>query len=227
MRVVGLYPALLDGARPRRQREQTLGRFVHQRGGAGGVRDDDRIGDRIDDQVQAVAFGARQGFGDAHLPVVLFDLLAGATQVGHVAQNRDHAAALPRIFSDGTEQLEDEVRAVDRIHQQQLAPGRAGLLDRLARQRGREQHVVHAHRATPPLALFLRSREQRQRARIGDQQPALGISEQNGVRHSVDDVVQQRALAPLLAVAIGQRLVSQQLVDFLAEDVGKPVQLGR
>ena len=61
---------------------------------------------------EPVAFGAGLHFRDAHLAVVLFDLLAGAAQVGDVAQNRHDAAALPRILGDRAQQLEDQVRPV-------------------------------------------------------------------------------------------------------------------
>ena len=77
---------------PRRNREEPLGRLVHQRGRAAGVGHDDRIGHRVDDQVQPVALGARLRLGDPQPAVVLLDLLAGAPQVADVAQNRDDAA---------------------------------------------------------------------------------------------------------------------------------------
>jgi hypothetical protein len=48
-------PALLGGARAR-NREQPLRRLVHQRRGAR-VGHDDRVGYRIDDQVEPIAFG--------------------------------------------------------------------------------------------------------------------------------------------------------------------------
>ena len=212
--------------RLRRNGEQPLGRLVHQRRRAARVGHDDRIGDRVDDQVQAIALGARLHFGDAQLAVVLFDLLAGAPQVGDVAQNRDDAAALPRIFGDGAQELEQQVRAVHRVDEQQLAPRRAGFLDRLARQRRRQQHVVHAHGAAAPFALFFRRGEQRQRARVRDEQPALGVGEQNRVGDGVDDVVEQRPLAPLLAIAVRQRLLAEDLIELLAEHRDEPVQLG-
>ena len=111
------------------------------------------------------------------------------------------------------------------IDQQQLAPGGAGFLDRLARERRRQQHVVHPHGAAAAFALLLRRREQRQRARVRDQQPAFGVGQQNRVGDRVDDAVEQRALAPLLAVALGQRLLPENLIELLAEDAGEPVQL--
>ncbi len=77
---------------------------------------------------------------------------------------------------------------------------------------------------TTAFALFFRSDEERQRARVGDQQPSFGVGEQNRVGDRVDDAVEQRALSSLLAVAVGERLETQQLVDFLAEDVREPVQ---
>ena len=103
------------------QREQILGRRVHQHRGAGRIGHDDRIGDRVDDQVQPIALGAHRRFGDAQLLVVLLDLLGRAPQVGDVAQHRDDAGALARILDGRASRLEQQVRSVARVDQQQLA----------------------------------------------------------------------------------------------------------
>ena len=208
-----------------RHREQPLGRLVHQRRRAARVGDDDRVGDRVDDEIQAIAFRARLHFGDPQAAVVLLDLLARPPQVGDVAQNRDDAAALPRILGDGAEQLEHQVRSVGRIDEQQLAARRAGFLDRLARQRRRQQHVVHADGAAAAFAFLFRGGEQRQRAGVGDEQPAFGVGEENRVGDGVDDVVEQRALAPLPALAFEQPLMAQHLPQLLREERGEPPQL--
>jgi len=131
----------------------------------------------------------------------------------------------PRIFGHGAEQLEHEVRTVHRIDEQQLTAGRAGLLDRLARERRGQQHVVHAHRAAPPFALFFGRGEQRQRAGVGDQQAAFGVGQQNRIGDGVDDVVEQRALAPCLRSPSESACCRRNLIELLAEDVGEPVQL--
>ena len=126
---------------------------------------------------------------------------------------------MPRIFGDRAEELEQQVRAVDRVDEQQLAPRRARLLDRLAGERRREQHVVHPHGAPAAFTLLLRRREQREGARVRDQQPPFGVGQQNRVGDGVDDAVEQRALATLFAVAFGQRLLAEDLMELLAEDL--------
>src|SRR4029079_6017318 len=108
-----------------------------------------------------------------------------------------------------------------------VGAGGAGLLDRLARQRRRQQHVVHAHGAAAAFAFFLRRREQRQRARLRDQQAALGVGQQNRVGDGVDDVVEERALAALAPIALDQGLLAQDLIELLAEDCREPVLFGR
>ena len=116
------------------------------------------------------------------------------------------------------EQLEQQVRSVDRVDEQQLAPRGAGFLDGLARERRRQQHVVHPHGAAAAFALFLRRGEQRQRAGVGDEQAAFGVGQQDRVGDGVDDAVEERALAALLAVAVGERLLPEDLIELLAED---------
>ena len=222
MRVVGLHPALLERRGARRDREQPLGRPVHERRRAARVGDDDRVGDRVDDEIQAVAFRARLHLGDPQAAVVLLDFLAGAAQVGDVPQDRDDAAALARIVRDGAQELEHEVRSVDRIDEEQLAARRTRFLNRLARQRRGQQHVVHAHRAAAPFAFLFRRGEQGQRTRVGDEQPAFGVGQENRVGDGVDDVVEQGALASLPAIAFEQRLMPQHLRQLLREQRGEP-----
>ena len=85
---------------PRHHRKQALGGIVHQRDLALLIGDDDRIGDRIDQQVQAVALGTHLGLGRAQLDVVLVDLPRRHAEVGDVAQNRHDAGAFARIADD-------------------------------------------------------------------------------------------------------------------------------
>ena len=227
VRVVGLHPALLDRRGAHRHREQPLGRPVHERRRAARVGDDDRIRDRVDDEIQAIAFRARLHLGDPQAAVVLLDLLARPPQVGDVAQDRDDAAALAWILGDGAEQLEHQVRSVDGIDEEQLAARRTRFLNRLARQRRRQQHVVHADGAAAAFAFLFRGGEQGQRAGVGDEQPAFGVGQENRIRHGVDDVVEQGALAPLPAIAFEQRLMPQHLRQLLREERGEPPQLLR
>ena len=132
--VVGLDPALLDLAGVHRDGEQPFGRLVHQRGRAGRVGDDNRVGHRVDNQIQSIALRARLHLGHPQLTVILFDFLAGAAQIADIPQNGDDAGPVARIFGDGAQQLEQQVRSIDRVDQQQLASGGACLLDCLARQ---------------------------------------------------------------------------------------------
>src|SRR5262249_36572825 len=155
VRVVGLHAAQLVSARAGRRREQPLGRRVHQRSGAVRVGDDDRIGNRVDDQIQAVPFGDRLHLCPPPPPPALRDLFWGPAQVANVPENRDDAGPESRIGGGCAQQLEQQVRSVDRVDEQQLPPRRALFLDGLARERRRQQHVVHADRAAPPLAVFL------------------------------------------------------------------------
>ena len=53
---------------------------------------------------------------------------------------------------------------------------------------------------------------------VGDEQPAFGVGQQNRVGDGVDDAVEQRPLAPLLAIAFGERLLAENLIQLLAED---------
>ena len=69
-----LHNALRLFAGSRHHREQTLGGIVHQRDLALLVGHDDGVGDRVNQQVQAIAFGAHLGLGRAQLGVVLVDL---------------------------------------------------------------------------------------------------------------------------------------------------------
>ena len=115
---------------------------------------------------EPIALGAHLGLGHAQLLVVLLDLLGGAPQVGDVAQDRDDARALARIVDDGrAEQLEQQVRAVARIDQQQLARATAPATG-APRERRREEHVVQRDRAAAALALLFLRREELLGARL-------------------------------------------------------------
>ena len=67
---------------------------------AGRVGDDNRVGDRIDDQIQTVALVAGLRLGDAQRAIVLLDLFARPPKVGDVAQNGNDAGAVPRVLGD-------------------------------------------------------------------------------------------------------------------------------
>ena len=153
-------------------------------------------------------------FGDAHLAVVLFDLLAGAAQVGDVAQNRDDVGPLPLVGRAGAQQLEQQVRSFERIDEQELAARQFGLPDRAGREGRGKQHVVQARGTPPPLAGVLGRGEKLFRVRVGDDQLAFGIGQQDRVGDRVDDAVEQH---PLLAEPrLGEQLPSEESRDLLS-----------
>ena len=120
------------------------------------------------------------------------------------------------------EELEEQVGPFRRRDQEQLAARGARLVDRLLREGRREEHVVQRHRAVPAFALPLPRREQGVGARVGDDHPAFGVGEEDGVRRGVDDVQQQLALAlqPVLVLGEGRRRA--QAGDLLPEQLRRP-----
>ena len=101
-----------------------------------------------------------------------------------------------------------------------------GRFDRGARQRRREQHVVQLDGAPAALALLLGRGKQLLGARVGDDQPAFGVGEQNRVGDGVDDREEQRALAPQLADLLGEAAAAADLLDLLAEHGRQPADVG-
>ena len=120
------------------------------------------------------------------------------------------------------EELEEQVGPFRRRDQEQLAARGARLVDRLLREGRREEHVVQRHRAVPAFALPLPRREEGVGARVGDDHPAFGVGEEDGVRRGVDDVQQQLALAlqPVLVLGVGGRRA--QAGDLLPEQLRRP-----
>ena len=93
LRDVGLHAALRVLAAAFVRREEALGGRVGHQDVAGRIGHDDRVADRVDEQIEAVALGAHLRLGLHQPPVVLFELLARAPEVGDVAQHRDDGAA--------------------------------------------------------------------------------------------------------------------------------------
>ena len=195
--------------------EQPLRRRVHQDDVPFLVGDQDRVGDRVDDQVEAVPLVADFRLRDAQRAVALLDLFLGARQVGDVAQDRDDVGALPLVLGARAEQLEQQVGAFERIDQQQLAARQLGHADGARRQRRREEHVVQRGGAAPALARFFRRGEQLLGVAVRDDQLAFGVGQQDRVGDRVDDAVEQH---PLLAEArLGEELAAEQARHLLAE----------
>ena len=178
------------------------------------------IGDRVDDEIEPVALVADFRLREPQRAVALLDLFLRARQVGHVAQHGDDVGALPLVLRAGAQQLEQQVGALERIDQQELAARGFDLGDRARRERGREQHVVQRDRAPPAFAGILGRGEQLLRVRVRDDQLALRIGEQDRVGDRVDDAVQQHPLLP--EACLGEGLAALQPRHLPAEHPGDP-----
>ena len=128
--------------------------------------------------------------------IALFNLFLGTRQVGNVSQDRDDVGTLAFVGRARTQQLEQQVGSFERIDQQELATGHLRVPDGAGRECRREQHVVQSRCAAPSFARILRGREEFLRVRVGDDQFAFGIGQQDRIGHRVDDAVEQH---PLLA----------------------------
>ena len=142
MRVVRLNAAQRHLVAVRRPGEQPLGRRIHQRHLAGIVGHDDRIGDRIDNHVEAIAFGARLGFSQAHAAIVFRQLLGGPAQVRHVPQNRNNACAFALVVNHGPQQFEQQIRPVHGVNDEQFLRFDLSGADGDSPERRRQKHVV-------------------------------------------------------------------------------------
>ncbi len=196
MRTIGANTVLSDVGRVGRNRKHPLGGLVHQNDVAFGIGDDDRIGNRVDDQFQPVALVTHFGLGDPQRPIAVLDLFLGTREVGHVAEDRNHVGALAFVSGAGAEKLEQQVRSLERVDEQQFAPGQLGMGHGARRERGRKKHVVQAHRAAPALARVFRRGKQLFRVGVGDDQLAFGVGQQDRVGDGVDDAVEQHPLLP-------------------------------
>ena len=115
-----------------RHGEQPLGRIVHQGDFSLLIGHDDRIGDRVDHQVQTIALGTYLRLGRSQLRVVLVDLPRRLPQVRDVPENRDDTRAFPRVDHDRAEQLEQQVGSLRGIDEEQLAAAGFALAERRA-----------------------------------------------------------------------------------------------
>ncbi len=228
VRVVGADDALRVLSRSGHHGEQALGRIVHERNFALLIRDDDRVRHGIDQQVQTVSFGAYLGFRGAQLGVVLVDLPRREAQVRDIAQDRDHAGAFPRIAHDRAQQLEQQIRSFRRIDEEQLAAAGFSFAERGTRQRGRKEHVVQLHRAASAFGNVVGSGEQHLGSRVGDDELPFHIGEKNRIGGRVDDVEEERVLAPQPRVFFAEsRLHATNAQDAAAQRFGHPLHVGR
>jgi hypothetical protein len=173
---------------------------------------------RPEQQAQAVALAPALGFGGAQAAHVVLDLLRGPPQVGDVAQHRNDAAFARAGRGGLGHELEEQVAALGRIDQGQLA--RSGERPG-ARQRGGEEQVVERHGAPPPFAALVVDGEQALGRRIGDQDAAVGIGEQHGDPTPPTRCCQALVLAQQL-VALVADLLEPQRVHAVGEQPGRP-----
>ena len=205
--------------------EELLGRRVHQERHAARVGDQNGIGDRIDDEVEAVALGPDFFLDEVELAVIFLHLLGGSTQVHDVAEHRHHHDAARRILGDRADQLEEEIGPVDRIDQEQLTALRFRALDDPAGQRGREQHVVQRDGATPSLAFTLGRHQQRLGPDVREDDAAFHVGEEDRVGDGVDHALDQRQLALEPALEGGLLLPGAQAGQSQPEHLDQPRRL--
>ena len=207
-----------------RRVEEPLGRRVHQDDVAFLIGHQDRIGDRIDDEIQPMPFVAHFRLSDPQRAVAFFDLFLRAGEICDVAENRDDVRSLALVLRARAEELEEQVRSFERIDEQQLAAGHLHRTDGARRERGGEQHVVERGRAPPSLARFIGRGEQLFSVAVRDHQLAFRVGEENRIRDRVDDAVKQH---PLLAEArFGEQLTPEQTRDLLAQCPAEPQGFG-
>ena len=106
--------------------EELLGLIVHQDDVRALVGDENRIGDVLEDEVQAIALAAHGDFRLSHALHLSLELVRGAPQVGDVAQHREHGVLGADAFAERMgEHLEQQVVALVGIDEVELA--RTGL----------------------------------------------------------------------------------------------------
>ncbi len=109
--------------------KELLGLIVHQDDVRPLVGDENRIGDVLEDEIQAIAFAAHGDLGLSHALHLSFELVRRAAQIGDVAQHGEHGVLRADAFAERMrEDLEQQVVAFVRIDEVELA--RARLLAR-------------------------------------------------------------------------------------------------
>ena len=103
--------------------EQLLGLLVHQDDVGAVVGDENRVGDVLENQVQAVALALRLDLRQPHALHLALELVGGAAEVGHVAQNRDGRSGLAAVPSAELvgQHFEQQVRAFVGVDEIELA----------------------------------------------------------------------------------------------------------
>ena len=209
-----------------RRGEQALGGRVHHDEVARGVGDQDRVRDRIDDEIEAIALGPDFRLRRAKLLVVVLDLLRRAPKVGHVPQDGHDAHAHACIAGRRADQLEEEIGTFGGVHERELARCRCQLLHGAAAERRGEQHVVDGDRPAATLALVLTRREQALGPSVRDDHAALGVGENDRIRHPIEDAVEEVPVPAKAPLGLEAGRAQPRAYEPVAEVLGHPLELG-
>ncbi len=127
---------------------------------------------------------ARRRFRDVQPPVVLFELAPRLTQVCHVAQHRHQRAVFLELLHRRGQEFEQQIRAVVRIDQHQLAR-RCPRVRSIARLAGADEKnmLLRATARRRPFTLVVARREQLlRRGGVADDQLAGRVGQQDRIR---------------------------------------------
>ncbi len=101
--------------------EELLRLVVHEDDVGGAVGDEDRVGDVLEDQVEAVALVGRLDLGLPDALDLPLQFVGCAAQVGHVAQHGEHRVRRTDPFGDWMrEDLEQQIVPLVRVDEVEL-----------------------------------------------------------------------------------------------------------
>ena len=101
--------------------EELLRLVVHEDDVGGAIGDEDRVGDVLEDQVEAVALVGRLDLGLPDAPDLPLQFVGCAAQVGHVAQHGEHRVRRTDPFGDWMrENLEQQIVPLVRVDEVEL-----------------------------------------------------------------------------------------------------------
>ena len=177
--------------------EQLLGLVVHEDDVRRAVGDENRVGDVLENEVEAIALVARFDLGLTHTLDLTLQLARRAAQVGDVAQHRQHRVLGPDSFAERMGQhLEQQVVAFVRIDEIQLARaagGRAG--DRRAREERAEEKIVHLDRTSPARRIVFADEQQMLGALVLQHDVVRRVGDHDWVGKRVDHLLIAISLA--------------------------------
>ena len=169
--------------------KQPLGLVVHHDDVRLVVGHEDRVGDVLEDEVQAVTLARRVELGQADALHLSLELVAGASQVRDVAQHRQDSARPFRLAAQRMrEHLEQEVGALAGVDEVELArPALEPAGHHGAREVRGEQQVVHLDGATTPLGVRVARVEQTLGPRVLHDDVVRRVRDDDRVGQRVDD----------------------------------------